>query len=76
MREILAKTDYFPIKSSHHNAPSVARLLILFTDVLTLWAHRARTRELLRKAGPDVLADIGLSHAEAANEAAKWFWQK
>ena len=43
---------------------------------LELWAERHRQRRALLKLGDHTLKDIGVSHADAWQEASKPFWQR
>jgi uncharacterized protein YjiS (DUF1127 family) len=44
--------------------------------VIRTWAARSRARRELGELEDHVLADIGISRAEAWLEARKWFWQR
>lgn len=50
-------------------------LAIAVTDRLDLWQRRLRDRDMLRQMSTAQLKDIGLSRAEALNEADKPFWR-
>jgi uncharacterized protein YjiS (DUF1127 family) len=39
------------------------------------WLERRRQRRALLSLGEPMLKDIGLSRADVAGEAGKWFWQ-
>ena len=39
------------------------------------WLERRRQRRALLSLGEPALKDIGLSRADVAGEAGKWFWQ-
>ena len=45
------------------------------TDLLYLWQQRLRDRDILRNMSTTQLKDIGLSRADALNEAEKPFWR-
>lgn len=45
------------------------------TDLLDLWQRRLRDRDMLRQMSTSQLKDIGLSRADALNEAEKPFWR-
>ena len=42
--------------------------------LLSVWARRVRTRRALAELDARLLADVGLTRAEAAREAGKPFW--
>jgi uncharacterized protein YjiS (DUF1127 family) len=42
---------------------------------LQLWRDRNRQREALRALNDHMLKDLGLSHADAARESGKRFWE-
>lgn len=44
-------------------------------ETLALWAMRARTRAALRAMPADRLPDIGMTPAQARDEAGKPFWR-
>jgi uncharacterized protein YjiS (DUF1127 family) len=44
--------------------------------VMRTWVARSRERRALSQLDDQVLADIGISRAEAWLEARKWFWQR
>jgi uncharacterized protein YjiS (DUF1127 family) len=44
--------------------------------VIRTWMARSRERRELGELEDHVLADIGISRAEAWLEARKWFWQR
>lgn len=50
-------------------------LAIGLTDRLDLWQRRLRDRDMLRQMSTSQLKDIGLSRADALNEADKPFWR-
>lgn len=43
--------------------------------VVTVWTLRRRTRKSLRRLDAHLLEDIGLTQADARNEAKRPFWQ-
>lgn len=56
-----------------------ARLVGALTETIEVWSMRRSTRRALGKIAewdPHLLADIGLSRAEAFREAAKPFWRR
>lgn len=50
-------------------------LAVGLTDMLDLWQRRLRDRDMLRQMSTTQLKDIGLSRADALNEAEKPFWR-
>jgi uncharacterized protein YjiS (DUF1127 family) len=42
---------------------------------LSIWVHRAVTRQTLCELDARTLADIGCTEDERRRECAKWFWQ-
>jgi len=50
-------------------------LAVAVTDLLYLWQQRLRDRDMLRNMSTTQLKDIGLSRADALNEAEKPFWR-
>ncbi|MEM8553351.1 MAG: DUF1127 domain-containing protein [Pseudomonadota bacterium] len=46
----------------------------IWPDVLHLWLRNHRTRQQLSNAAPEVLADLGLTDAQARAEVARPFW--
>ena len=50
-------------------------LAVGLTDLLDLWQRRLRDRDMLRQMSTAQLKDIGLSRADALNEAEKPFWR-
>ena len=50
-------------------------LAIRLADLLYLWQRRLRDRDTLRQMSTTQLKDIGLSRADALNEADKPFWR-
>jgi uncharacterized protein YjiS (DUF1127 family) len=56
-----------------------ARLVGALIETIEIWSMRRSTRHALGKIAewdPHLLADIGLSRAEAFREAAKPFWRR
>jgi uncharacterized protein YjiS (DUF1127 family) len=56
-------------------APAARRPVLGLLATLELWAERHRQRRALLKLGDHTLKDIGVSHADAWQEASKPFWQ-
>lgn len=50
------------------------RVFGAFVGTLALWSSRIKDRETLAEMDPRLLADIGVTSDEAANEANKPFW--
>jgi uncharacterized protein YjiS (DUF1127 family) len=53
----------------------VGSLAVAVTDGLDLWQRRLRDRDMLLNMSTSQLKDIGLSRADALNEAEKPFWR-
>jgi uncharacterized protein YjiS (DUF1127 family) len=53
----------------------VAACLTHSCDVIALWRGRTRSRRELLKYDRRMLADIGLTEADAWHEVRKWFWR-
>jgi uncharacterized protein YjiS (DUF1127 family) len=64
-----------------HTFPTAARsrplgeLLLAGLGLVEGWLERRRQRRALLSLGEPMLKDIGLSRADVAGEAGKWFWQ-
>lgn len=56
--------------------PALATLLVIMAVQVTKWSLRHRTRHQLRDLPNYMLEDIGVSRAEARQEADKRFWQQ
>lgn len=54
---------------------TLGRGFVRVVDTLLLWQERASERRSLAGQDAHMLADMGISHAEAAAEAAKPFWR-
>ena len=72
---MIQATGFSPLDENH-------RPLVLFTatamrlfSVLLAWNQRARQRRALSRLDDRLLADIGVSRAAAAHEAAKRPWE-
>lgn len=63
------------LKTRSGLAGLAAGFAIALTDRLDLWQRRLRDRDMLRQMSTAQLKDIGLSRAEALNEADKPFWR-
>lgn len=50
-------------------------LIVRLADHLDLWQQRLRDRDMLRQMTTAQLKDIGVSRADALNEAEKPFWR-
>jgi uncharacterized protein YjiS (DUF1127 family) len=50
-------------------------MVVAVTDLLYLWQRRLRDRDLLLHMSTAQLKDIGLSRADALQEAEKPFWR-
>lgn len=46
-----------------------------FVDTLELYQRRYTSRQQLKKLGPEHLRDVGISPAQAQQEAKKAFWE-
>ena len=55
--------------------PALAQLALRFAVVVTKWDTRWRSRRALKQLEPHLLADIGLTPDQAAQEAALPFWK-
>lgn len=55
--------------------PNLARVLIWVASLITLWAHRRRTRLQLSYLDHHLLNDIGLTREQAEEESMKRFWK-
>lgn len=51
------------------------RVVLGLADLLDLWQQRLRDRDTLRQMTTAQLKDIGVSRADALNEAEKPFWR-
>ncbi|MPZ11481.1 MAG: DUF1127 domain-containing protein [Kiloniellaceae bacterium] len=51
-------------------------MVVALTDLLYLWQQRLRDREALLQMTTAQLKDIGLSRADALQEAEKPFWRR
>jgi len=79
----MANTSFFqPLAQRDHprGSPRAAarmpRAMISFIDRLAAWVERGRERRMLAGLDDRMLADIGISRAEAASEWAKPGWQR
>lgn len=54
---------------------SIAREIMGVLDTVLLWQQRANDRAHLRTMNDHLLADMGISPADARRESAKPFWQ-
>lgn len=55
--------------------PVSAKVAVYFADLLAHWAERSASRRTLQHLPDEVLEDVGLTRAQAADEAAKPFWR-
>jgi uncharacterized protein YjiS (DUF1127 family) len=53
----------------------IGELLLAGLGLVEGWLERRRQRRALLSLGEPMLKDIGLSRADVAGEAGKWFWQ-
>lgn len=53
----------------------IGGLALALPDLLYLWQQRLRDRDILRNMTTAQLKDIGMSRADALNEAEKPFWR-
>lgn len=60
---------------SSRNAASVGRSVAALFDMVATWSERRRQRLALEALPDHLLHDIGLSRADALNEADKPFWR-
>ena len=66
-----------PLKSRWDGFVSLAGdMVVAVTDLLYLWQRRLRDREMLLHMSTAQLKDIGLSRADALQEAEKPFWRR
>jgi uncharacterized protein YjiS (DUF1127 family) len=66
-----------PINSRWGGFVSLAGgMVVALTDLLYLWQQRLRDREALLQMTTAQLKDIGLSRADALQEAEKPFWRR
>lgn len=70
-----ASTGRQPFKARRGLAGWAVGLAVAVTDLLYLWQQRLRDRDLLRQMSTAQLKDIGISRADALNEADKPFWR-
>ena len=54
---------------------AVGRAVVSATDLLATWQERRRQRRALEALPDHLLRDIGVSRADAGNEADKPFWR-
>lgn len=54
---------------------SVGRSVVALFDLMAAWSERRRQRRALEALPDHLLHDIGLSRADAMNEADKPFWR-
>ena len=71
MREMIVHDGFTGGSAIRHAGATGERVLRL----LKTWQRRAADRSALGRLGPRLLADMGITPAEAAREAAKPFWQ-
>ncbi|MBP2290859.1 DUF1127 domain-containing protein [Azospirillum rugosum] len=60
---------------SARNGASLGRSVMALFDVVATWNERRRQRLALEALPDHLLHDIGLSRADAVNEAEKPFWR-
>lgn len=76
---MFALTQYTPSSltkiAGDTTRPKATRVLAKAAERLAVWTVRSRSRAVLKHLTSDQLADLGLSRAEAQEEAAKWFWK-
>lgn len=61
--------------SSSPRLPLAATVAVRVAGVFVKWDQRSRTRRELKYLNDHMLADIGVSHAQAQKESKRWFWQ-
>ncbi|MCW2243631.1 DUF1127 domain-containing protein [Azospirillum canadense] len=61
--------------ASTRSAASVGRSVVALFDMVATWNERRRQRLALEALPDHLLHDIGLSRADAENEAEKPFWK-
>ena len=61
--------------TSARSESGVARAVVALFDTVAEWAERRRQRRALEALPDHLLHDIGLSRADAVNEADKPFWR-
>lgn len=71
------KSHHIELGSSLHSlVQGVESFVSTIAATLSVWATRSNDRQQLSQMSSRMLADIGLSHADVAREANKFFWQK
>ncbi len=63
-----------PSLQAGSHTPTLAVFLIWIANVITLWSHRARSRQHLVEMDDYLLRDLGITRAEAEEESLKRFW--
>lgn len=61
--------------ASARSENGIARVVVVLFDTVAEWAERRRQRRALEALPDHLLHDIGLSRADAVNEADKPFWR-
>ena len=64
-----------PLKSRGGFVHLAGEMVVAVTDLLYLWQRRLRDRDMLLHMSTAQLKDIGLSRADALQEAEKPFWR-
>lgn len=71
------KSHHIELGSSLHSlVQGVESFFTTIRSTLSVWASRSNDRHQLSQMNARMLSDIGLSHADVAREANKFFWQK
>jgi len=77
---LMHKKETFSLYELEHTANAIACKLRKWTAVMNErlqgWEQRHRTRQQLSGLDRDALKDIGVSRADALQEASKPFWQE
>jgi uncharacterized protein YjiS (DUF1127 family) len=69
---VFARTTSRPANGLMH---AVGQAVVSATDMLATWQERRRQRRALEALPDHLLHDIGISRADAGNEADKPFWR-
>ena len=68
-------TNTVTASTSARSANGFGRAVVTLFDTVAEWAERRRQRRALEALPDHLLHDIGLSRADAVNEADKPFWR-
>lgn len=72
---MLQSTNTASSGASARSEGGVARAVVALFDTVAEWTERRRQRRALEALPDHLLHDIGLSRADAVNEADKPFWR-